>query len=86
MSEENLIVDGKGKETDNGKKNEPRVVLEITMHPDGSSEMKSSLPPPMVIYLIEEMKFNILNEKNKKPTLFSPSGGLTRGLKRMFKR
>lgn len=80
------------KEPTNGEKKveekestEPKVILQVIMNPDGSCAMKTSMQPPMVVYLFEELKFNLLSQKNEKPTLFKPSG-FTSGLKKMFKR
>lgn len=50
---------------DNGKPeavaqdNEIKVVLEILALPDGSMALRSHLPPQTIVYLMEQMKFNM---------------------------
>jgi len=62
----------------------PKVIIQVLMYKDGSCEMKSSLPPPMIIYAFEELKINLINKANEKPTLFKPSGGFYNRIREKF--
>ena len=50
MNEEKIGGNGELKEE---PKIEPKVVIQIILNPDGSFAMKSSLLPPMVVWIFE---------------------------------
>lgn len=60
---------------DNGKKTpeqekptEPKVVLQVIMKIDGSFEMKTSLIPPMVNWVLDQIKYNLI-KRHTEPEL-----------------
>lgn len=56
----------------------PKIVMQVFMLPDGSFEMKTSLIPPMMVWVMEQIKFNILNDnsKNQNKIVAPPKGGI----------
>ena len=58
--------------------NKPKVVMRVVMHPNGEFEMTTSLIPPMVFWVMEQIKFNILqsNAEEKSKIVTPPKGGI----------
>lgn len=54
-----------------------KIMLEIEDIGNGQYQMRSPLPPPQLIYLMEEMKFNLFyNQKGANNKILPPSGGM----------
>lgn len=55
----------------------PVRVIEVFITPDGVLKLSSTLPPYMVIYALESIKINILNniEKQAQPIIQKPPPG-----------
>ena len=67
----------------------PKVVIEVFMTPDGMLTLKSNLPPYMVVYALESIKINILNniEKQAQPIIQKPPpGGIINFARKHFNR
>jgi hypothetical protein len=73
------------KEAEDAKK--PKLVMQVIMHNDGSFEMKTSLIPPMVLWVMEQVKYNLLKENSESQAkiLQPPNGGIM-NFARRFKR
>lgn len=60
------------------EKNKPKLVLSVYMHPNGTFEINTTLPPPMLIWVMEQVKFSILKDNVEQPSkiLQPPKGGI----------
>ena len=81
---------------DNGKtetaaqvnNNEPKVLIEISALPDGSMALRSGLPPQTVVYVLEQMKFNMFIQEWQKhqSSLIKPAGGIVNFVRDGFRK
>jgi hypothetical protein len=60
----------------------PKLVIQVWLSPDGNLELKSTFPPPIVIYTFEKLKLNLLTDE---PKVVQPKGSFIQNLRR-FKR
>ena len=65
----------------------PKLVMQVFMNPDGSFEMKSSLIPAMMLWVMEQIKFNLLQQNNEQQNkIIAPAKhGILDFAKRRFK-
>lgn len=55
---------------------EPKRVLEVFLLPNGAVEMKTTLVPPMVIWMLEQIKFQLIsNNQEKESKIIQPQRG-----------
>ena len=72
------------KEAEEAKK--PKLVLQLIMHPTGEFEMTTSLTPPMVVWTMEQIKFNLLKDSNKNDSnIIQPKHRILDFAKRRFR-
>ena len=65
-----------GKKKESALPPEPKKVIVVLLHPDGEFEMKSTLSEPMIVYVLERLKFYVITGQIKKPTsrIIDPRG------------
>ena len=61
---------------------EPRQVVSIFAKPDGSYELKSILPPPNLIYLLEKMKVELVLKDREPSKIVQPQGDILNFIRR----
>jgi len=83
LKEDNMSDNGEPKKE---VTNEPKVIIKIILNPDGSFEMKSALQPPMVNWIFDRIKQDILSRENEpKKIIQAPSGGIMNFARRFKK-
>ena len=70
------------------KETEPKITIQIITLPDGRFEMRSSLPPPMVIWIMEQIKFSLLanNLKPQESRILPVKGGVMNFARKIFRK
>ena len=67
--------------------NKPKVVMQVIMHPSGGFEMKTSLIPPMQIWILENIKHQILTKNAQpEPKIIQPPGGVINFARKVFRK
>ena len=52
---------------ENLKDNAPKLVIQVILTPGGMLEMKSTLQPPLLIFALEQLKYDVLKRMNETP-------------------
>jgi len=63
----------------------PKVVIQIFQKSDGSTEMKSVLVPPMVVYIFMKIIFNLFMQDSQPSRVIPAKGGIMNFARRIFK-
>ena len=66
----------------------PKVAIQVIMYPDGKFEMKSSLGTPMVIWIMEQIKFSLMSKTTEQSNriIQLPKGGIMNFVRKTFRR
>jgi len=70
------MVDEIKKEPDKVEENGPKTIIKVVLHPDGHSEMVSSMQPPMVVYILMQIVMNLTQPKEHSRILKPGTGGI----------
>lgn len=65
---------------------EPKTIIQIWMKPDGSTEMRSSLVPPMVVWTFLKIIFSLFMKEYEPNRVIPAKGGMMNFARRVFKK